>query len=207
MVKKIIKVFVSILTAVLFIVALIILILGAQANKNNKPFKIFGYSYSVVPTESMVPEINPGEFVLAYNYDFYSLKIGDDIIYYSAKNDIYIVHRIIEISEDEEEITVKGINNSIEDSEKVTTNNYVGKVVKHGKIFNLGEIVINRRFFVFAIIIIMFTFLLISEGFNIYKLLRESKIKEEEQEFNKKLEKIREQIEKELSEEFKETYK
>lgn len=43
-----------------FLAAVLILILGIQAYRNNEPLKIFGYTYSVVPTESMEPEIMQG---------------------------------------------------------------------------------------------------------------------------------------------------
>ncbi|MDD3171364.1 MAG: signal peptidase I [Bacilli bacterium] len=204
MVQKIIKYVISILTVCFFLIALFILVLGTQAYRNNEPFKIFGYTYSVVPTGSMEPEIMPGEFVLAKDVEFSSIIVGDDVIYHSEMG-IYIIHRVIEISPSGE-LTVQGINNPSPDEEVVTISNYVGKVIKHGSILNLGEIVLNKRFALFAIVIVIFAILLVTELVKIYKTLKEKNKLKLEEEYNLKLksdiqkerERIKEEITKEL---------
>ena len=118
MVKKIIKYVITSLTVLFFLLSLIFIFLGIKAVKENKPVSIFGYIFSVVPTESMKPDINPGDFVLSKKVDFSTLEIGNDIVYYSVEKDIYIVHRIYNQKSDGS-FVMFGINNPGIDNETV----------------------------------------------------------------------------------------
>ena len=100
MIKKILSYAVGALTIFFFIAAVLIMIFGIQAYRNHEPLKVLGYTYSVVPTESMKPEIMPGDFIIAKEVDFETIAIGDDVIYYSKAKDIFIVHRVIAVNED-----------------------------------------------------------------------------------------------------------
>ena len=62
--KNIYQTFIICLTFVLFALTIYILIAGVNAAKNNEMMNIFGYTYSVVPTDSMEPEINVGDSVI-----------------------------------------------------------------------------------------------------------------------------------------------
>lgn len=204
MIKKILKYAIGALTVFFFLAAVLILILGIQAYRNNEPLKIFGYTYSVVPTESMEPEIMPGDFIIAKEVDFTTIAIGDDVIYYSETKNVFIVHRVIDMSEDGS-LIMKGINNPVQDEEVVTIDNYIGKVVKHGSFLNLGNIVINKRFALFAIILVIFATLFITEMVKIVKTIKERDQLRLETEYQKKLtaeiQKERERIAAEIKEE------
>ncbi len=204
MIKKILSYAIGALTVFFFIAAVLILVLGIQAFRNNEPLKIFGYTYSVVPTESMEPEIMPGDFIIAKEVDFETIAIGDDVIYYSEAKNIFIVHRVIAIDENGS-LTMKGINNPVQDEEVVTIDNYIGKVVKHGSLFNLGNIVINKRFVLFAIIFIIFAILFITEMVKIVRTVKEKDKLRLEAEYENKLteeiQKERERITAEIKEE------
>ncbi len=199
--KNTINKILNILILFFFFITVMVLVIGVVAIKSNKPMMIFGYTYSVVPTESMEPEIKAGDFVISKKVDYDELKIGDDIVYYSNVNKIYIIHRIIRI--DEKGIKTKGINPIItaEDSEYVTRDNYVAKAVWHGNILNLGNVVSNYRSIIFLIFIIIFLVIIISEIINIIHVrneqVNEKALKELEQ-INEKEEKLREEIRKEL---------
>ena len=180
MVKKIIKYVITSLTVLFFLLSLIFIFLGIKAVKENKPVSIFGYIFSVVPTESMKPDINPGDFVLSKKVDFSTLEIGNDIVYYSVEKDIYIVHRIYNQKSDGS-FVMFGINNSGIDNESVDESNYVAKVVKVISIFNLGDLVINHKGVIFAFIFMIFLSLLVMEGAKIYLTIKEEKLKEEKE--------------------------
>ena len=206
-IKKILRYAIGALTVFFFLASLLILVLGIQAFRNNEPLKIFGYTYSVVPTASMEPEIMPGDFIIAKEVDFTTIAIGDDVIYRSGERNIFIVHRVIAIS-DLGELTMQGINNSVPDNEVVTADNYIGKVIKHGNFLNLGRIVLNKRFALFAVVIIIFATLFITEMVKIVKTVKEKdKLKLEAEyeavladEIKKEREKIIEEVKKEIEE-------
>ena len=174
MVKKIIKYVITSLTVLFFLLSLIFIFLGIKAVKENKPVSIFGYIFSVVP------DINPGDFVLSKKVDFSTLEIGNDIVYYSVEKDIYIVHRIYNQKSDGS-FVMFGINNSGIDNETVDESNYVAKVVKVISIFNLGDLVINHKGVIFAFIFMIFLSLLVMEGAKIYLTIKEEKLKEEKE--------------------------
>lgn len=204
MIKKVINYIISTLTCLLFILAFIIIIVGVNAYRKNEPTKIFGYIYSVVPTDSMEPVIKNGDFILSKEVDFDSLKIGDDIIYFSEKNHIYIVHRIVGINEDGSFI-MKGVNNLTVDSEYVTKDNYVAKVCKVISLFNLGGLIANHRSLIFLVLMLVFLVMVFIEVGKMIVAIKEEKIacknKKLEDEKNKFIEEEREKIKKELLEE------
>lgn len=180
MVKKIIKYVITSLTVLFFLLSLMFIFLGIKAVKENKPVSIFGYIFSVVPTESMKPDINPGDFVLSKKVDFSTLEIGNDIVYYSVEKNIYIVHRIYNQKTDGS-FVMYGINNPGIDDETVDESNYVAKVVEVISIFNLGDLVINHKGVIFAFIFMIFLSLLVMEGAKIYLTIKEEKLKEEKE--------------------------
>mgnify|MGYP002522318887 FL=1 len=205
-VKSIISKCLGIFTCLLFVLAIAIIIVGINAYKNNKPTKIFGYIYSVVPTDSMEPVINEGDFILSKEVPFEKLTIGDDIIYYSKSNKIYIVHRIVDVNLDGSFI-MKGVNNSTFDTEFVTKENYVGKVVKVLTLFKIGGLIANHRSLIFLILMLLFFFLLIIEIGKMFITIKEEKIasqnKKNDEEKQKFIEAEREKIKKEILEDIK----
>ena len=94
--KKIYQSIVTVITICLFILTMYVLIAGATSIKNGKMMNLFGYTYSIVPTNSMEPEINVGDSVIGKKEKFENLEIGDDVIYHYVYEDldIYVVHRI-----------------------------------------------------------------------------------------------------------------
>jgi signal peptidase I len=152
----------------------------------------------------MKPEIMPGDFIIAKEVDFETIAIGDDVIYYSKAKDIFIVHRVIAVNEDGS-LTMKGINNPVQDEEVVTIDNYIGKVIKHGSFLNLGNIVINKRFVIFTIIFLIFAILFITEMVKIVRTMKEKENLRLQTEYQNKLaaeiQKERERITAEIKEE------
>ncbi len=167
MLKKISKGIVIGLTCFFFILTLFIIITGVMSFKNNKPFSIFGIVYSVVPTESMVPDINPGDIVLSKKVAFETIVDKDDIVYFSKLHNRYIVHRV-ERTNPDGSLVMKGINNNYEDSEFVTSENFISKVVWVGSFASIGNLFMNNRNVVFIILICIFLLILISECIKIF---------------------------------------
>lgn len=124
-----------------------------QANREGRPPRVFGLSVSHVPTSSMEPTIQAGEYVLYSKASFSDVEVGDIIVYKSASG-IYIIHRIIEKSE--EYLITKGDNNTVADTEKITSGMVYGKYIMTIGILSVfsGGISKNLIFFVLILIFI-----------------------------------------------------
>lgn len=208
LIKKIYQWIVSGLIVLFFSLTIYVLVAGTIAMKNKEMISLFGYTYSVVPTDSMEPEIMVGDSVIAKKVDFEDLEIGNDIIYHyvTDKLDIFIVHRIIR--EENGGFITQGINNNSEDDVLVTEDNYVAKVVWSGKAANIGELVLHNRDLIFLILTIVLLLICVNGVFDILKIL-EAKKKLEYEESEKEAissteitdelrEKLRKEVEKEL---------
>lgn len=175
--KKIYQIIVSIFTLFFFILAIYIFISTIVAKKNNTMTSIFGYTYSVVPTESMKPIINPGDSVVGKKVKYETLELGDDVIYYNDELGIFIVHRII--GSDENGFIVKGVNNPVQDEIRVTEDNYIAKVVWHGTFANIGELVVNNRGTIFLLLVAVLMLIAGNGIFDIIRIINEKKNKDQ----------------------------
>ena len=86
---------------------------------------------SLVPSGSMVPVINPGDIVLTTAVNTESIKLGDIIEYKNSKENINIVHRVIEIGGDANTryFITKGDANNAPDADPVFPQAVLGKEI------------------------------------------------------------------------------
>lgn len=202
-IKRIYQICITALTAFFLILAIYIFIASAIATKNNTMANIFGYTYSVVPTNSMEPDINVGDSVIGKKVKYDTLKIGDDIIYYNDIEGIFIVHRIIQYDEGEG-FLCQGTNNLGPDNVHVTEDNFIAKVIWSGKLANIGSLVINNRGTMFLVLIAILMLIATNGIFDIIKVVKGKKDevpveeKEEEPFVMPTEEELRRQIEEEL---------
>ena len=204
--KKIYQSIVTVITICLFIITMYVLIAGAISIKNGRMMNLFGFTYSIVPTNSMEPEINVGDSVIGKKEKFENLEIGDDVIYHYVYEDldIYVVHRIIR---DDEGLGYKtqGINTSQEDPIYVTKDNYISTRVWNGNLANIGEIVLNNRGTLFLVLIGILLLIAANGVFDILKILDEKKklsLEDEKEKLKTDYEKeLRRQVEEELKNE------
>lgn len=205
-IKKIYQAFVLALTCFLFIVTIYVLIAGTNAMKKGDMMSIFGYTYSVVPTNSMEPEINVGDSVIGHKVKYSSLDIGQDIIYHYVTDDydIFVVHRIIRYDEGKG-FKTQGINNNFEDEGYVTEDNFIAKVVWHGSLANIGQVVLKHRGTLFLVLIGILLLISANGVFDIIKTLDEKKkLSLEEEKEKEKIDwenKLREEVLAELENE------
>jgi signal peptidase len=204
--KKIYQSIVTVITICLFIITMYVLIAGAMSIKNGKMMNLFGYTYSIVPTNSMEPEINVGDSVIGKKEKFENLEIGDDVIYHYVYEDldIYVVHRIIRYDEGLGYKT-QGINTSQEDPIYVTKDNYISTRIWNGNLANIGEIVLNNRGTLFLVLIGILLLIAANGVFDILKILDEKKklsLEDEKEKLKTDYEKeLRRQVEEELKNE------
>ena len=99
---------------------------------------IFGFSYAVVTTGSMEPEIKAGEFVLAHKQNEY--KAGDVCSYKGVS--IPVTHRVMEVTRDNDgKIThyiTAGDANFNEKNElvydgEISADRFIGKIIFHSR--------------------------------------------------------------------------
>jgi signal peptidase len=204
--KKIYQSIVTVITICLFIITMYVLIAGAISIKNGRMMNLFGFTYSIVPTNSMEPEINVGDSVIGKKEKFENLKIGDDVIYHYVYEDldIYVVHRIIRYDEGLGYKT-QGINTSQEDPIYVTKDNYISTRIWNGNLANIGEIVLNNRGTLFLVLIGILLLIAANGVFDIFKILDEKKklsLEDEKEKLKSDYEKeLRRQVEEELKNE------
>ena len=204
--KKIYQSIVTVITICLFILTMYVLIAGATSIKNGKMMNLFGYTYSIVPTNSMEPEINVGDSVIGKKEKFENLEIGDDVIYHYVYEDldIYVVHRIIRYDEGLGYKT-QGINTSQEDPIYVTKENYISTKVWNGNLANIGELVLNNRGTLFLVLIGILLLIAANGVFDIFKILDEKKkisLEDEKEKLKSDYEQeLRRQVEEELKNE------
>lgn len=204
--KKIYQSIVTVITICLFILTMYVLIAGATSIKNGKMMNLFGYTYSIVPTNSMEPEINVGDSVIGKKEKFENLEIGDDVIYHYVYEDldIYVVHRIIRYDEGLGYKT-QGINTTQEDPIYVTKENYISTKVWSGNLANIGELVLNNRGTLFLVLIGILLLIAANGVFDIFKILDEKKkisLEDEKEKLKSDYEQeLRRQVEEELKNE------
>ena len=92
---------------------------------------VFPIKPSLVPTGSMVPLINPGDVVLTAPVNTNTIKRGDIIEFRDLKQNINIIHRVIEIEGEGQNryFITQGDANSSPDADPVSSQAVLGKTV------------------------------------------------------------------------------
>ena len=146
--NKILSVIATIVTAIIVVLTAYVVISIVVARVQGREVNLFGYSMSIVLTNSMEPEICVGDMIVYTHCDISEISQGDDIVFIAvdgfsseiAGNNV--VHRVREIISDEEgvKIITYGINNLSDDKAYVTADNFIGICVYHsaalGAFFN-----------------------------------------------------------------------
>ena len=195
--KKIFKYLLEALTFILIGLTLYIIIEVVVANVNNRPPRIFGISISYVPTNSMEPEIMPGDYVIYKSAGYDDVNKGDIIVYFNNVENKYIIHRIVE--KNDTFMLVKGDNNIGIDNYKVTQNDLVGKYIGKAGILKIFAGGINQVVVYIILFILVLLFITLQIASIIVKAKKEKMIEDK----NKLKDDLREEMKKELLEEIK----
>lgn len=125
----------KLLSDVAFYVVLIALITYiscfALTYKTGAP-NAFGYRHFYIASESMEPVIRTGQFVMTKTIEPDNVQIDDIVAYRDNERDIVIIHRVIDIREDDlgnKLFTFKGDNNNFVDPYDVTEDMILYKVI------------------------------------------------------------------------------
>ncbi|MDO9629522.1 MAG: signal peptidase I [Acholeplasmataceae bacterium] len=155
--KKIISVIMTTLAILIFLFALSIMFIGSRAMKENEPLFIFGYSFSIVPTDSMIGDASDSldvyDIAIIKQSLFADIEIGDVIVFQSEIQgvEVLVIHRVVGLHPDGG-FETKGDNNASVDFNPVTEENYQGSF--HGKITFLkpiASLAANSRGLIFLV--------------------------------------------------------
>ncbi len=188
---RIISYIISILCLILCIFITIEVI---NANQQHRPPRVFGLSVSFVPTSSMEPTINAGEYVLYSNTDFDSVEVGNVIVYENSSG-MYIIHRVIE--KNENYLITKGDNNAIEDNEKITPNMVYGKYIMTLHFLSIFSGGISKNLIFFILIFIFIAMV----GMQVVSIVIKSKTEKVKKNTEEERKLLIEQLKKEILEE------
>ena len=193
----------SIVSMAFLVLCVGILVYSTISYTKNGLVNFFGYSFHVIQTESMDPEIKVGDLVVVKKVPYSEINIGDDILFKSedttsAVYGKYVVHRVVALTENEGVYKTRGINNLKDDD---VPSRAEGKVVKVSSTFgSIFSFLTNSRNLVIIIAIVgllIFTFFQICSVIANASKLKEEKGKEKMQND----EKLKEQLKQELLEE------
>lgn len=136
---------------------------------------VFGYSFYFVLTESMEPEISPGEMILGKRTDPEDLQVGDIVTYKGESGSFFgkiITHKIVEINDGI--FITQGVANSIPDPAihgSQILSKYVTTVPLAGRLFS----VINSKLGFLFLIVTPLLLLIVNEISIIVKAFKEDK--------------------------------
>lgn len=108
----------------ILLIGLLFFVLYLKFIKKAENINLFGYSFFIVKTGSMEPNIKIGELIIVKEKSDYD--IGKIVTYYDE--DAFITHRII--NKKDNIYFIKGDNNNVFD-EKVLKENIIGEVIFH----------------------------------------------------------------------------
>ena len=122
--KKVLKMFVDVLTLAVFLVLILIIVAKVKMMFSGKDyFELFGYSVFTVATGSMEPAIKQNDVIIVKKENEYNV---DDITTFISDN-AFVTHRIISIKG--HEIVTKGDANNAKDA-IIKDTDIIGKVIK-----------------------------------------------------------------------------
>lgn len=188
MTKLIVKRSLQTVTLLIFLLTMYVLIFGAISIRNNELLNIFGYSYGLVPSDSMdgiAPEgsdINSfkrGSVIIVKFTDFDDLKINDVVVFKSEEEGIPLkVHRIVE--EHDSYYVTKGDNpsSSLDIDDLVTKDKYQAKVTNVFYLFGIASMFTNFRGIILLVIIIVLIVSMLNQIYNLVKNHNDKKTNE-----------------------------
>ncbi len=204
--KKIVSIVLTSLAILIFITSIAVMFIGTRAIQKNEPLFIFGYSFSIVPTDSMVgnneDSLDLFDIAIIKKTDYDNVLTGDVIVFQSEISGVpkLFIHRVVGMHPDGGYQT-KGDHNSSADLNPVTETNfqaiYVSKITF---LKPIAQIAANQKNLIFGVLSLILLVMVVTETVHVIKTMKqaqEKKLKDEEEQ------KIKDQIYLEVLEEEK----
>lgn len=179
--KKILSIVSVVISAIIFAFAISVFILTMQARAKNRPVELFGYSFAVVVTDSMEPEIMVGDLITVRVCSIDEVGVGDNVVFIGQSGDYKdkcIVHKVVAVSEENGkiELTTKGVHNPQADDDPVTADNFIGLELRNsaalGKIITFLKQPLN---WLYIVVILVVLIVLVAQIIRIVKYAKERK--------------------------------
>ncbi len=185
--KSIISKIISGISVSILLVCLALVVYSTISLAKNRFVRFFGYSFHIVVTDSMTPEINVGDLVVAQKTDNEEIKLGDDIVFFSNDPVLkghMVVHRVVGINEDGS-FDTQGIKVGAP-IDSYPASDIVGKVVSANTFFGKAfAYIVLYRFFVFVGILLILVVVIIFEAVSISYNLKAQKAEKDSIESDK----------------------
>lgn len=203
-------------SALIFAFALTVFIVSITARSKNRQAEFFGFSFAVVVTDSMAPDIKAGDLIIVKSCDITEMKVDQNAVFiglpggeFEGKN---IVHRVVGIYDviDEETgektgicLETWGISNPEIDDDFVYADNFIGREVFHSTFLGAIMVFLKKPLnWVFVIVFLVAVSIGVKQGIKILKLVREkNKAQEQVQEVEQAQEQTEEITQEENQEE------
>lgn len=181
------------LSLIIFAFALSVFVITLNARAKNRPTELFGYSFAIVATGSMYPEINVGEMIIVKSCDISEISVGENAVFVGLSGDYKdkcIVHKVEKIETVEDETTgidsvhliTKGVNNPEADFEPVTSSNFIGKEVYHSAVLGaIMQFLQNPINWLYILVLLITLFVIIYAIKRIVKYCKQQKNEDKEQ--------------------------
>ena len=143
--NKAVLIVLTVLSVLIFVFAVCVFALSVYAKSNGKQAAFFGYSFSLVLTDSMSPEIKVGELVAVKHGSIERAQIGENAVYIAPEGHLLegqrIIHKIIKKGTDERGtyVITQGVASGAPEDAPVYAEDFVGIGVAHSAF--LGAIV------------------------------------------------------------------
>lgn len=192
-----------ILSAAIFALALYVFITSVSARSHNDRAEIFGYSFAIVATGSMYPEIKVGDLIIVKSCDITEIAEGQNAVFIGLSGefkDKSIVHKVIAIEPSSDgtgiQLRTQGVNNDFEDDDPVTAANFIGREIFHSTV--LGVIVTflqNPLNWVYLLVFVLAISFVVMQSVKVARIIKNKnkketteQIAEEEQLTNRQIE-------------------
>ena len=202
-IKKISKI-IGIVSTVFLVVCIGVLLYATISFTRTGLVRAFGYSYHVIQSPSMEPDIKVGDLVIVKQVPYSEIDVGDDILFKcedttSEVYGRYVVHRVRELTETEGVYITYGINNhGINDK---VPSKAEGKVVSvNSSLGGLFNFITKGRNIIFVIAIFGIVIFSVMQLCSVIANSAKLKSEKDKEKLNADLE-LREKLKKEIEQE------
>lgn len=184
---------------IIFSFALSVFIITLNARSKNRPAEIFGYSFAVVVSNSMYPEIKIGDLIIVKSCEIEQMAVGQNAVFIGDVGNLHdqcIVHRVEEINPITDSagnlcgvsLVTKGIANDLPDENQVYASNFIGREIFHssalGSIFSFLKKPLN---WLYILVILIAMAVIIGQIKRIVKIRRQQKTENKDSDTIKQL--------------------
>jgi len=160
--------------------------IGTRAIQNNEPLYIFGYSFSIVPTDSMKgsenDSLDPFDIAIIKKMTYEDIQIGDVVVFQGNVQGAQglVIHRIIDYVEGSGFKTKGDFYNDVDQDigaqPFVTEENYQGTFTSKITFLKpLASVAASSRNLVFAVLTLLLIVMIVWEGSHLIKTYKTEK--------------------------------